>query len=224
VPMEKEHKERHQRMKSREYPRSTRDEYKQKEFDLLDRNWKHARFKFKIPPFHGKADPAAYIEWEENIQLAFNNQHYSEENKVQMATAKFCGHALIWWNQLIRWRRFDGKEPVETWHKLRTLMRREYVPRQYYKEVLQKQRETKLYPSNSVQKQPDIKRSRPSRDIGSSSKKPICSSKEDIKELSQLIMDVEKPLKTTNTARPSIETQHQEPVSTVSELKVAELD
>ncbi|KAG5374338.1 hypothetical protein IGI04_042346, partial [Brassica rapa subsp. trilocularis] len=47
-------------------------------------------------------------------------------------------------------------------------------------------------------------------------------SEKDIKKLSQVVMDVEKQLKRTNTARPSMETQHQEPVTTVSELKNVE--
>ncbi|KAL0733921.1 hypothetical protein Bca4012_010131 [Brassica carinata] len=192
--------------------------------------------KIKIPPFFGDADPAVYVEWEEKMEKIFNCQHYAERKKVLIATAEFYGYALSWWKQLIKSRRLDGKEPVETWLKLRSLMRREYVPRQYYKEVLQRQRrirqkgtylrqpEAKLYSSDSVHKQQGSMRSSPTSVISLSSKTTSRDSKEDIKELSQLIMDVGKPLKRTNTARPYIEAQHQEPVTTVSEIKVAEPD
>ncbi|KAJ4868587.1 Uncharacterized protein Rs2_49865 [Raphanus sativus] len=101
--------------------------------------------------------------------------------------------------------------------------------------------ETKLYPSKSVQKQPDSKRSRSSSNMGSSTKKPISYSKEktvskpfrgdkqfrlfsekDKEALLQVMMDVERQFKRSNTTRAAIETQHQEPVTTVSDLKDTE--
>ncbi|KAJ4865756.1 RNA-directed DNA polymerase [Raphanus sativus] len=101
--------------------------------------------------------------------------------------------------------------------------------------------ETKLYPSKSVQKQPDSKRSRSTSNMGSSSKKPITYSKEktvskpfrgdkqfclfsekDKEALLQVMMDVERQFKRSNTTRAAIETQHQEPVTTVSDLKDTE--
>ncbi|KAG2288471.1 uncharacterized protein LOC106402720 isoform X3 [Brassica napus] len=178
--------------------------------------------KLKIPPFYGDADPAAYVEWEEKMELIFNCQHSAERKKVQMATAEFYGYASSWWNQLVSSRRHYGKEPVTTWLKLRALMRHKYVPRHYHKEVLQKQSETKPCCANSVQKQQVSMRSIPASVIGLPSKTTSWLSEEDIKKLSQVVMDVEKQLKRTNTAHPSIETQHQEPVTTVSELKNVE--
>lgn len=167
--------------------------------------------KLKIPLFFGDPDPAAYVKWEEKIELFFSCQHYAERKKVQMATAEFCSYASSWWNHLIRIRRLRGKESVETWHKLRTLMRREFIPRQYHKEVIRKQSEIKTCSANSVQKQQGNLRSSPTSVISLSSKKTSRTSKEDIKELSQLSMDVGKPLKPTNTTRPFIEAQNQEP-------------
>ena len=178
--------------------------------------------KLKIPPFYGDADPAAYVEWEEKMELIFNCQHSAERKKVQMATAEFYGYASSWWNQLVSSRRHYGKEPVTTWVKLRALMRHKYVPRQYNKELLRKQSETKPCSVNSVQKQQVSMRSIPASVIGLPSKTTSWFSEEDIKKLSQVVMDVEKQLKKTNTARPSIETQHQEPVTTASELKNVE--
>ncbi|XP_048603794.1 uncharacterized protein LOC125581807 isoform X2 [Brassica napus] len=180
--------------------------------------------KLKIPPFYGDADPAAYVEWEEKMELISNCQHYAERKKVQMATAEFYGYASSWWNQLVSSRRHYGKEPVTTLLKLRALMRHKYVPRQYNKEVLRKQSETKPCSANSVQKQQVSIRSIPASVIGLPSKTTSWFSEEDIKKLSQVVVDVEKQLKRTNTARPSIETQHQEPVTTVPELKNVELE
>ena len=55
-----------------------------------------AGLNLKIPPFHGKADPDAYIEWEKKIELVFNCQHYSEIKKVQVAATEFYDYALSW--------------------------------------------------------------------------------------------------------------------------------
>ncbi|KAJ4865811.1 RNA-directed DNA polymerase [Raphanus sativus] len=101
--------------------------------------------------------------------------------------------------------------------------------------------ETKLYPSTSSQKLHDSRRSHPSTGIVSTKKKPICTSKEktvsnplggekqfclfsekDKEALLQVMMDVEKQFKRSNTTRAAIETQHQEPVTTVSDLKDTE--
>lgn len=65
-------------------------------------------------------------------------------------------------------------------------------------------------------------RSTPTSVISLSSKTTSRVSEEDIKELSQLIKDVGKPLKRTNTTRPFTEAQQHEPVTTVSEFQVEE--
>ncbi|KAG2298808.1 hypothetical protein Bca52824_035280 [Brassica carinata] len=99
--------------------------------------------------------------------------------------------------------------------------------------------ETKFYASISIQKPHDSKKPRPSTGVASTSKTPACFrmektvhkpsmddkhswfSEEDKKQLLQVMQNVRNQLKRTNTARPSIEAQHQEPVTTVSDVKVA---
>ncbi|KAG5374067.1 hypothetical protein IGI04_042630, partial [Brassica rapa subsp. trilocularis] len=183
---------------------------------------KFADQKLKIPPFHGNADPAAYVEWEEKMELIFDYQSYAEVKKVQLTTAEFCGYASSWWKQLVSSRRHYGKEPVATWLKLRALMRHKYVPRQYHKEVLRKQSEAKPCSANSVQEQQGRIRSRSTGVISLPSKTTSWFCEEDIKKLSQVIMDVEKQFRETHTTRPSLEEQNQELITSVSELNSAE--
>ncbi|KAF8105123.1 hypothetical protein N665_0162s0003 [Sinapis alba] len=40
--------------------------------------------KLRIPPFHGKNDPDAYMEWEKKIELVFNSQQYNEEREADV--------------------------------------------------------------------------------------------------------------------------------------------
>ncbi|KAL0712838.1 hypothetical protein Bca4012_019816 [Brassica carinata] len=102
--------------------------------------------------------------------------------------------------------------------------------------------ETKLYPSISFQKPHDSKKPRTSTGVVSTSKTPTCFrkektvhkpsiddkhswfSEEDKKELLQVMQNVRNQLNRTNTTLPSIDTQHREPVTAVSELKDAEPD
>ena len=56
--------------------------------------------KLNIPPFKGKSDPEAYLEWELKIEQLFSCHNYTEEKKVKVAAMEFTDYALIWWDQL----------------------------------------------------------------------------------------------------------------------------
>ncbi|KAK5770645.1 hypothetical protein PVK06_046798 [Gossypium arboreum] len=56
--------------------------------------------KLSIPPFQGKSDPEAYLEWEKKIELVFECHNYSECKKVKLAVIEFSNYAMIWWDQL----------------------------------------------------------------------------------------------------------------------------
>ena len=91
--------------------------------------------KIKMPPFIGKNNVDAYLEWEQKVEMIFNCHKYSEEKKVQLATLEFSGYALIWWNELVRNRRRMGELPIGTWEEMRRIMRRKYIPSYYYREI-----------------------------------------------------------------------------------------
>lgn len=62
-------------------------------------------FKLKIPPFHGKNDLDAYLEWEKKIELVFNVQNCTEVNRVRVAATEFYDYALSLWDQYVTSRR-----------------------------------------------------------------------------------------------------------------------
>ncbi|XP_033139262.1 uncharacterized protein LOC117130602 [Brassica rapa] len=99
-----------------------------------------AGVKIKIPPFHGKTDPDAYLEWEKKIDLVFNCRRYSEAKKIQIAVTEFYDYALSWWDQLVTNRRRNGEFPVETWAEMKALMRKRFVPSHYHRDLHQKLR------------------------------------------------------------------------------------
>ena len=52
--------------------------------------------KLKISSFQGKWDPEAYLEWERKIELVFECNTYTEEQKVKLAAVEFTNYASVW--------------------------------------------------------------------------------------------------------------------------------
>ncbi|XP_073304576.1 uncharacterized protein [Primulina huaijiensis] len=94
--------------------------------------------KMKIPSFHGKSDPEAYLEWEKRVEFVFECHHYSEQKKVRLAVVEFLDYALIWWDQLVTTRRRYNERPIETWDEMKRVMRKRFVPNHYYREMFKK--------------------------------------------------------------------------------------
>ncbi|KAL4303372.1 hypothetical protein GQ457_10G010480 [Hibiscus cannabinus] len=97
-----------------------------------------ANIKMNIPPFHGKTDPKAYLEWEKKIEHIFECHNYSERKKVQIAALEFTHYAINWWNQLTVNRRRNGERPVSTWDEMKAIMRKRFIPTHYHRELLRK--------------------------------------------------------------------------------------
>ena len=55
--------------------------------------------KLNVPPFKGRSDPDAYLDWEMKIKHVFSCNDYTEEQKVKLAAAEFSNYALVWWNK-----------------------------------------------------------------------------------------------------------------------------
>ena len=71
--------------------------------------------KMKIPTFHGKSDPEAYLAWEKKVDFIFYCHNYSEETKVKLTTIGFICCALARWNQLVVLRRRCEEAPICIW-------------------------------------------------------------------------------------------------------------
>ena len=51
-----------------------------------------------IPPFQGRSDLEAYLEWEKKMELIFDCHNYSEDKKVKLAVIEFTDYAIVWWD------------------------------------------------------------------------------------------------------------------------------
>ncbi|XP_044465446.1 uncharacterized protein LOC123195704 [Mangifera indica] len=91
--------------------------------------------KMKIPAFHGKNDPKAYLEWEKKVERVFECHNYTEEKKVKLAAVEFTDYASVWWDQFTSTRRRSGEGPISSWFEMKTIMRKRFVPQHYYREL-----------------------------------------------------------------------------------------
>ncbi|KAI3453584.1 hypothetical protein Pfo_010247 [Paulownia fortunei] len=71
--------------------------------------------KVKIPPFQGRNDPEAYLEWEKKMEMVFECHNYSENKKEK-----------------------NHERLVETWDEMKVIMRRRFIPSYYHRELYSK--------------------------------------------------------------------------------------
>ncbi|XP_068477278.1 uncharacterized protein [Phaseolus vulgaris] len=91
--------------------------------------------KLNIPTFNAKSDPDAYLEWEIKVEHVFACNEYNEEQKTKFAAAEFSHYALTWWNKYQR-ERIRFEEPmVNTWTKMKRIMRKRYIPASYNRDL-----------------------------------------------------------------------------------------
>ena len=63
----------------------------------------------------------------------FDCPNYSETKKVKLAAIEFSDYVIVWWDQLMVNRRRNREYPIETWEKMKAIMR--FVPSYYYREL-----------------------------------------------------------------------------------------
>ena len=126
------------------------DDYEEEEVDMgsgtnqfrgrerLGRGNDYGGIKMKIPSFQGKSDPEAYLEWEKRIEMVFDCQNYSEDQKVKLAAVEFTDYAIGWWDKETLSRRRVGQRPIDTWEEMKAIMRKRFVPNHYYRSIFQK--------------------------------------------------------------------------------------
>jgi hypothetical protein len=94
-----------------------------------------SKIKFKIPPFNGKYDPAAYLDWELEVEQKFSCHDIAENSQVKAAISEFTDFALIWWRE---YKRTHATAIPTTWDALKTAMRNRFVPSYYARDLLNK--------------------------------------------------------------------------------------
>jgi hypothetical protein len=116
--------------------RPDRDSGHRRNFDDLgDVDQNLGNIKLKIPAFKGKSDPKAYLKWERKEEMIFDIHRYSKEKKVKLVVVEFTDYVMVWWERLVVERRRNKERSLSIWEELKTIMKKRYVPKHYYRKL-----------------------------------------------------------------------------------------
>ncbi|XP_027357450.1 uncharacterized protein LOC113866850 [Abrus precatorius] len=133
--MRQQNDELHERLDQLENRGHDEEEKRRRGNDGAPRQNRIDGVKISIPPFKGRSDPEAYLEWEIKIEHIFTCNTYEEAQKVKLAAMEFSDYALVWWNKLQK-ERVRNEEPlVDTWVEMKRIMRKRYVPASYSRDL-----------------------------------------------------------------------------------------
>ncbi|VFQ86920.1 unnamed protein product [Cuscuta campestris] len=94
----------------------------------------HSDFKVDIPIFVGKNDPDEFLEWLETVERVFDFKEVSDDKKVKIVALKFRKYASTWWTNTCTKRIRSEKPPVDSWQKMRSLLKKKFLPTEYSRE------------------------------------------------------------------------------------------
>ncbi|GJT66612.1 RNA-directed DNA polymerase [Tanacetum coccineum] len=81
----------------------------------------------EIPEFTGKVHPDDFIDWLSTIEPVFDVRDIPDKLKVKLVAIKLRQHASLWWDHVTKRRRIEGKSKVETWEKMKKLMKAKFL-------------------------------------------------------------------------------------------------
>ena len=72
------------------------------------------------------------------MEFIFDCHNYLEAKKVKLVVMEFSDYVITWWDQLVINRRRNRECPIEIWDEMKSLIRKQFVPNQYYRDLYQK--------------------------------------------------------------------------------------
>ncbi|XP_071704568.1 uncharacterized protein [Rutidosis leptorrhynchoides] len=87
--------------------------------------------KVEIPEFTGAAHPDEFLDWLSTVERVFDIKDIPEKLKVKLVALKLKKHASLWWDHVKRQRALDRKSKIESWDKMKKLMRGMFLPKNH---------------------------------------------------------------------------------------------
>lgn len=73
----------------------------------------------------------SFLDWIKNTEIFFEYMPTPDYEKVQLVAFKLKGGASAWWDQLEVNRQRQGKKPIQSWEKMKRLMKERFLPPNY---------------------------------------------------------------------------------------------
>ena len=72
--------------------------------------------------------PDDFIDWLQTVERIFDLRQIPEDLKVKLVAIRLRKYASLWWEHVQNQRYREGKHKVETWDKMKRLMRSKFLP------------------------------------------------------------------------------------------------
>ena len=69
------------------------------------------------------------------VEQVFACYNYDEEKKIKLASLKFQGYALVWWNQVKSDVERMRRPLINTWQDMKRVLRERFVPSYYGRDL-----------------------------------------------------------------------------------------
>lgn len=85
----------------------------------------------EIPEFEGKLQPDEFLDWIRTVERIFDLRDIPDNLKVKLVEIKLKKYASLWWDHVQTQRYREGKHKVDTWDKMKRLLRAKFLPVTY---------------------------------------------------------------------------------------------
>ncbi|XP_071704931.1 uncharacterized protein [Rutidosis leptorrhynchoides] len=83
--------------------------------------------KVEILEFTGAVHPDEFLDWLSTVERVFDIKDIPEHLKVKLVAIKLKQHASLWWDHVKKQRVIERKSKVETWSKMKKLLKRKFL-------------------------------------------------------------------------------------------------
>ncbi|KAL9415754.1 hypothetical protein AB3S75_039028 [Citrus x aurantiifolia] len=92
-------------------------------------------FKVEIPEFEGRMQPEEFVDWLNTVERIFEYRDVPEDRKVKLIAIKLKKYASLWWENLKRQRKREGRRKIVTWEKMKKELKRKFLPDNYRQDI-----------------------------------------------------------------------------------------
>ncbi|XP_074303027.1 uncharacterized protein LOC141637448 [Silene latifolia] len=84
--------------------------------------------------FDGEMDPEKFLDWVRQAERVFEYKGYDDKKQFKVAILKLTKYASLWYENLKKQWKKEGKDKIESWIKLKKHLMRRFLPRDYKQE------------------------------------------------------------------------------------------
>ncbi|XP_074315568.1 uncharacterized protein LOC141651769 [Silene latifolia] len=115
-------------------PSESEEEDEQPKRKSRNKNDDDRGLKLDIPDFDGEMDPEKFLDWIRQAERVFEYKEYDDKKQFKVAILKLTKYAYLWYENLKKQRKKEGKDKIESWIKLKKHLMRRFLPRDYEQE------------------------------------------------------------------------------------------